>query len=473
MENLGIGIIKSNSQEKIQNKLTENAVPPFDYTSILNRNEDSVEIVNFLTHFEKNKHMLDVKRGIYIYGDSGTGKTTFITNVLKQMNYDIVKYDAGDIRNKSIIETITKHNMSDKNVLSMFQRKTMKIAILMDEIDGMNNGDKGGINLLIKLIRPKKTKKQKNEEITLNPIICIGSCHLDKKMKELMKVCHVVELKKPTHTQMTQIVHHYFPHYDTTLTDTLIQFSQYDLRKLNSILELCSMKTELQMESMKSLFKNKTYNEDTKKIVKRLLNQPQSIDMHNALINDNDRTVVALLWHENVVDMLEKYPKSASIPFYLKVLDNICFADYLDRITFQKQIWKFNEMSSLIKTFQNNKLYHENFKKIYKYNPLEVRFTKVLTKYSTEYNNSLFIQNLCQMLAMDKKDMYVFFMDLKEKYNEAEIYGLLENYDIGKLDVCRMYRYLDKYVKHSANNNSNSVGSAGDEDDGDSGSDAE
>lgn len=30
----------------------------------------------------------------------------------------------------------------------------------MDEIDGMNNGDKGGINTLIKLIRPKKTKNK-------------------------------------------------------------------------------------------------------------------------------------------------------------------------------------------------------------------------------------------------------------------------------------------------------------------------
>ena len=37
-----------------------------------------------------------------------------------------------------------------------------KNVILMDEIDGMNNGDKGGINTLIKIIRPKKTKKQKS-----------------------------------------------------------------------------------------------------------------------------------------------------------------------------------------------------------------------------------------------------------------------------------------------------------------------
>ena len=43
-------------------------------------------------------------------------------------------------------------------------KKEKKIAIVMDEIDGMNSGDKGGINALIKLIRQKKTKKQKLEE---------------------------------------------------------------------------------------------------------------------------------------------------------------------------------------------------------------------------------------------------------------------------------------------------------------------
>ena len=35
----------------------------------------------------------------------------------------------------------------------------------MDEIDGMNSGDKGGINSLIKLIRPKKTKNKKRNKL--------------------------------------------------------------------------------------------------------------------------------------------------------------------------------------------------------------------------------------------------------------------------------------------------------------------
>ena len=127
---------------------------------ILNRNEIYNNIKDFLINFEENKYNMSCKRGIYIYGNPGTGKTFFIQNLLKELNYDIVTYDAGDIRNKSIVDTITKHNMSDRNVLSMFTKNVKKIVIIMDEIDGMNNGDKGGINSLIKLIRPKKQKNK-------------------------------------------------------------------------------------------------------------------------------------------------------------------------------------------------------------------------------------------------------------------------------------------------------------------------
>jgi hypothetical protein len=167
-------------------------------------------------------------------------------------------------------------------------------------------------------------------------------------------------------------------------------------------------------------------------------------------MNETDRTIVGLLWHENIIDVIGKMKMQEALPFYLKMLDNACFADYIDRITFQKQIWQFNEMSSLVKTFKNNKLYHDTFKKKPKFNPTEIRFTKVLTKYSTEYNNSTFIQNLCQQLAMDKKDVFAFFLDLKRKYEDQDMLPLFENYDISKLDINRIYRYLEKYTKEDA-----------------------
>ena len=124
---------------------------------ILDREPLINKIKNFLINFEKNKYNLAQKRGMYVYGNPGSGKSTLIKNILKELNYDVITYDAGDIRNKSVIETITNKTMGVNNIISSFNKKHHPIAIIMDEIDGMNSGDKGGINTLIKLIRPKKS----------------------------------------------------------------------------------------------------------------------------------------------------------------------------------------------------------------------------------------------------------------------------------------------------------------------------
>ena len=422
---------------------------------ILGRDQIYHKIKSILESFQEHKKDITIKRGIYIYGNPGSGKTDFIVNLLREQNYDIIKYDAGDIRNKSIIDTITKHNMSDKNIMSMFEKKVKKIVIVMDEIDAMNSGDKSGINSLIKLIRPKKTKKQKMEEVTFNPIICIGNYQINKKIKELIKVCHTFELKTPTNEQITCLLKGMNMKFDKTLNNTIVSFIQGDLRKLGSIHQMSMANNKesniLQNDIIKTIFQQKSYNDDSKKITQQLINNNYPIEQHKVLMNETDRTTVALLWHENIIDVLGKYDKNVSIPFYQKVLDNICFADYIDRITFQNQAWQFNEMSSLIKTFYNNKLYHEYFTKKTKFNPTEVRFTKVLTKYSTEYNNSLFIKNLCQQLSMDQKDLFSFFLYIRGLYNDEEIYSILENYEVTKLDINRIYRYLDKYTQKVLN----------------------
>jgi len=418
---------------------------------ILNRQEKETAIKKILYDFEVNRNNILFKKGIYVYGDPGSGKTTFVTNILKDLGYDIIKYDAGDIRNTAVIEDITKHNMSDKNIMSLFNKKIRKIAIIMDEIDGMNNGDKGGINTLIKLIRPKKTKKQKLEEVTINPIICIGNYKVDKKIKELMKVCNTIEIKTPNNNEITNIVNSVLPNIDETIKNKIITFVQGDLRKLNSIYFIYKNKPELfTVDIIENILQVKSYDDDTKKITNKLINNYYKLNQHNSVMNETDRTSIGLLWHENIIDVIEKIDKKISIPFYIEQLENICFADYIDRITFQKQIWQFNEMSSLIKTLKNNKHYHEYFQKKQKYNPTEIRFTKVLTKYSTEYNNSLFIQKLCQKLGMDKKDLFGFFIELKNKIDDNDISNLLENYEINKLDINRIYRYIEKYIKENA-----------------------
>ena len=84
------------------------------YNIILDRKHIETEIKRFLSDFHTNSSELTFKKGIYLYGSSGCGKTHFIRTILKEMNYDIINYDAGDVRNKALIETITSNNISNE-----------------------------------------------------------------------------------------------------------------------------------------------------------------------------------------------------------------------------------------------------------------------------------------------------------------------------------------------------------------------
>jgi len=414
---------------------------------LLGREVEKDQIINILYEFEKNKKNLMFSRGIYIYGSPGSGKTKFVKQILKSLNYDVICFDAGDIRNKAVIDNITKHKISDNNILSIFQKKKQKILILMDEIDGMNSGDKGGINTLIKLIRPKKTKKQKLEELSMVPIICIGNYHVDKKIKELIKVCSKIEIKKPTNQQVENILTLVMPDIDKTFITNILDYVQGDLRKIELIYKIYKNHPNFLDSGINSMLEIKNYNEDTKIVTRKLLEEKFELKKHIYNINDTDRTSIGLLFHENIIDCFTNIDKKESINLYLKLLDNICYSDYIDRITFQKQIWIFNELSSLIKTINNNNIYHKFIEKK-NYNikvKKETRFTKVLTKYSTEYNNMVFIKNLCMQLNMDKKDMLLYFSHLRQNNNIDEIIELFnnDNYEINKLDINRIYRFLD------------------------------
>jgi hypothetical protein len=431
-----------------------------DFNEIFERTEIVAKVKRLLKEFNENRHDFSIKRGIYVYGSPGCGKTEFVNQLLKDMSYDAVRYDAGDIRNKSVIETITKHNMSDQSVLSIFGKKPKRIAVVMDEIDGMNTGDKGGITSLIKLIRPKKTKKQKTEDYTMNPIICIGNYDMDKKIKEIMKVCHVIELPTPTICQMKSLIGETMPTVTYKLIEKIANFTQCDIRKFMLVYEIYTKdNTIITEETLDTIFKPKMCSENSKVIVNRLFTNNYSIAQHTSVVSETDRTIVGLLWHENVVDRIfqphNMYTRTGG-EFYETILKNICFADYIDRITFQKQIWIFNEMSSLIKTFYNNELYND-YKKRGGDNKSassycggsedgggSIRFTKVLTKYSTEYNNILFIQHMCNEMLMDKKDLIEFFNQIKCNNDEDAITTCCEQHDVTRLDVDRMFRYIDK-----------------------------
>ena len=422
---------------------------------ILERKQIEKDIEYILNNFNKDEKY---KKGIYIYGDSGIGKTKFIINLLKELNYDVIYYDNSIIRNKSLIDNIGSQNLSNSNVYSMFTNKPKKIVIVIDDIDGMNYGDKNGIISLIKLIRIKKTKKQKLENLTNNPIICINNKNNDKKISELMKVCHVFELKNPSNNQLLNIINNLLPNifkykeYENVLIrKNILDFLNNNLISINKI--LFYEKNDIIYKKFYENYKTNINesNENIKIITKEFLENEYTFDKINNIL-ESDRTILSLLFHENIIQILG----SNNLNIYLKILENFIFSDYIDRIIFQKQIWQLTEMNYIIKLFQNNYILMSN-NLLKKVNLEDIIFTKILTKYSSEYNNYIFIYNLLQSFLIDKKDVLTLFYNLDKNHDINDIIYKLENYNITKLEIIRIVKLINQLIDYQENTKSKEI----------------
>ena len=426
-----------------------------NYTLELDRTKIKNEISNFLFNFENIKNDVSKAKGIYIYGETGVGKTELIKNIINELDMDSIWYNAADVRNKSVLETLTKQNMSNHNVMSLFKRKKKNIVIVMDEIDGMIGGEKSCMLNIIKLIRAKKTKKQKMEESLNNPIICIGGNKLDKRVKDLMKVCESFYIEKPSNIQIGKIIKNYYlKNENTYLVNLISNTCQNDLRKIDIMINLINNRENINAEELLSDYK--CFQKDVKELILNLFLKESKIENHNISLTDNDRTIASLIWHENVIKQVKTYDNNF-LKVYYDILNNICFSDFIDRVTFQKQIWQFNEMTSLMKTYYSNYIFHKSkeekkisLKSESILKKQEIIFTKVLTKYSNEYSNTLFISNLCESLMIDKKDLFGFFYRINANANKDDNTTLdsIINVEqlLSDLEVKRMLKFIDTFA---------------------------
>ena len=398
-----------------------------EVNKLLNREKEEKEFINLLTNNQK--------KCIYLYGDLGIGKTYFVKNILYKLNYEIIELNTIYMKNTSL-NNICYSNYN-QNILNLFHKKKQNNIILIDSIETTYNNDKNIITQIIKILKNKK-------KINCS-ILFIGTfLYNDKKYIDIIKNSHTIHLKTIPKQHILNLLQTLMPNLSNTLLTPIYNYTNDNLFKINHIYNLYNNKQTISLDLLNNFYKNKTKSENTKLTTKDLLLNYYPLHKHSLLVYETDRTIVSLLWHENIIELF-KPNKTNYLLYYKDILTNICYGDYLDRVTFQKQIWIFNEMSFLIKTIYNNYKLHKLFSVNIQSSSLdEIRFTKVLTKYSTEYNNYLFIQNLCLILNMDKKDLFSYFIYLKKIFqNDNDIYNLLNDFDINKLDIQRIYKYLN------------------------------
>lgn len=132
-------------------------------------------------------------------GPPGVGKTTSVRLIAKYMGYDVREWNASDERNKKSVNSILG-DLKTNSIIHLIRKKESnynkdstavatvnnKFVILMDEIDGMSSGDRGGNAALIDAIK-----------VTNVPIFCICNDRMNPKVRSLANYCYDIKFVKP------------------------------------------------------------------------------------------------------------------------------------------------------------------------------------------------------------------------------------------------------------------------------------
>lgn len=380
--------------------------------------------IRFLNEwFEKFKLGEQETRALLFTGPPGLGKTTLAHVILKLHGYTVVEFNASDIRSKAHINEKLDGLINFTNVNSVVTGCNVRTAIIMDEVDGMFKGDRGGIDELLSFIAtPSNRKKGVNETTTKVPIICICNLGNIKRdtIKQLQKECCEIQFTLPDKGMMKRLLNRMVEKeglvIDQDAEDFIIEWSQADFRRMTGILEFLSIQAVnpidlAQAQMFYSVLTNKEKDIYITDSIKRLLNDVLPIEDINTIYNA-DKSKAPMVVHQNYVKAIDKQRigYKEKIDNAIRTIDSLVVSDVIEKHMYNSQHWHLQAVQGLSCTYVPN--YYIN------------RFPKIAQANST-WASVLSISSQSQNL---KKNMYeiISLINGKRSYSIDDVQHLIE-----------------------------------------------
>ena len=180
-------------------------------------------------------------RAIMIHGPPGIGKTTAAHLAAKLAGYDVLESNASDTRSKKMVDSGLGDVLKNSSLLGYFagdgkqvDNAKKNIVLIMDEVDGMSSGDRGGVGALAKIC--KKTDI---------PIILICNERRLPKMKPFDFVTLDVPFRRPTvemvRSRIATICHREGLKLPMPVIDALIEGSNKDIRQIINMISTAKL----------------------------------------------------------------------------------------------------------------------------------------------------------------------------------------------------------------------------------------
>jgi hypothetical protein len=308
-----------------------------------------------------------------LIGPPGVGKTTMVYRVCKEAQYWIQEFNASHTRTGSSFRQTIMPLLTEKGVSRWIHPSTPNgRVILLDEMDGLSQGEKGGLQELLDYL---KSKRNFSDDC---PLILICNILEGRIMQQLIKYCHINYVTMPHKDRLIE-------YFKTDISDSLYQLG--DIRKVSQSL--------IYQDKIEKYVKGKEESMDKNIHVAiraawftlfEKWNETDELDLET-----KDANLAGLLFHQNLPLFLGETATADTNPIapfevYETILDYLRWSDRADFWAFFHQCWNLLPLSYRLKLKYPN-LYIQNYKKpdIIP-EPTELQYTLVLTKQSALFN---------------------------------------------------------------------------------------
>lgn len=390
-------------------------------------------IINLINEKINNFNNEDFSSFI-ISGYHGVGKSIITKLILKENNYEIKNLSYKDDKVTDLFNDMINYCKCDKMTFDENNNKN-KFALIINDIEKITlKNEKARIKELVKI----------NNKDKLFPIFFISNIQHNKLLIDILEMSYDIKIKQPNDKDLLLFINKILENeniiiHDNNIKMNIIKFSQYDIRRLISI--LYDLKNSFSENEITDENFNMYLHTSNKKIKDTSLFDATQILLDNFTSIDGtlscykvDKVLVPLTIHENFPRGLisKKYSNYELLNSFKHISNSISLGDVIETNIYTDQNWFLHDIHGFF-TCTKTSYYVNKYSNNKKKNSYQLKFSSDLNQTSLKNINRKQITNLQKIIPnktiSDIIGLNKIMYNLVLNENIDKIYEIIKCYD--------------------------------------------